>query len=174
MKPLFSLSHIVFSLMITISCMAQHSYLGGGVITGTSLSEKTSPRIGIYFQFQRTLNPRNEILFGASNPNFYSKNEGHLTASLSKIGWRYLFVQNKIYAGLNAGIAFESFLASRYGKDFHLHPLIEINSGYLIPYKNDRIDLGIGYGVFFFKYQNFSWLQLNAGYGFLLKKKKKK
>ncbi|MBI2731187.1 MAG: hypothetical protein HYX40_10610 [Sphingobacteriales bacterium] len=173
MKPLSILKCIAFFFFISIASTAQQFYLGGGALINNAVSEKTNPRLGIYFQFERTLNRHNEILIGGSSPVFYSKNQGVMTASIIKAGWRYIVVPDKIYAGINAGMAAESFISTLYGKGWRYHPEFEINTGYLIPYKNGRFDVGISYATFFYKYQNFSWLQLNLGYQFLLPHRKK-
>ncbi|MBI1781144.1 MAG: hypothetical protein HYR66_07205 [Sphingobacteriales bacterium] len=174
MKPLLILIYIVSLSLLTTVSVAQQSYLGGGAIISTALSEKTNPRLGIFWQFERTLNPQNSIIINSGQPQFKSKIYGLMAVSDIKAGWRYLFKPGKVYAGLNAGIAIESSLARWYGNDLRVHPMLEINSGYLIPFKNDRIDIGISYDIFFYKYQNFSWLQLNMGYHFLLPHRKKK
>ncbi|MGE5108913.1 MAG: hypothetical protein ACM3H8_15345 [Sphingobacteriales bacterium] len=128
MKSLFIFYSNFFFLVIANSTKAQNSHLGGGAILGTSLSEKTNPRLGVYFQFERTLNQHNEILAGISNPHFYTKNQGQLSASVIKAGWRYMLMPDKIYGGINAGMVFENFVTTRYGKGWGYHPMLEINS----------------------------------------------
>lgn len=176
MKPFFILNFIALCLLAAFVTKAQRSYLGGGVVISTALSEKTSPRLGVYWQFERALNLRNEILINSGQSHFKTNVQERFAVSVLKAGWRYMFLPGKIYTSINAGIAMESFLTRRYGnaKDYTIHPVIEINPGYLIPYKDGRFDIGLSYAFFFYKYQNFSWLQLNMGYGFRLPHSKKK
>ena len=146
-----------------------------GPTLNISLSDKLNPRIGLYSQFYWQVNKNNSIVAGLTNTRFLIKQFGGGSITTVTAGWRYLIIPDKLYVNFIAGIAQEIYLLKYYtNKALTFHPVIELASGFYIPFKGYRIDIGLGYNQFFSKYKFFSWLQLKTGIRFSIKKKSKK
>lgn len=168
--------YLSFLFFLAIDSYAQEirSHIIVGPNLNLAISEKSNPRIGIYSQMDWRIYNRNYFVAGLTGSYFVIKNFGGASASSVTIGWKYMLRPEKFYVNLNGGMAIETFVSRYYtSKSLSVKPMIELVSGFYIPFKEYKIDIGIAYGTYFSQFKNFSWLQLRTGICFDLKKKSK-
>ena len=150
MRKILTLS---FTCLLSISLLAQeiNKHIVVGLNSNISISEKSNFSVGtLYIHIDWQQNKNNSIVAGISNSRVFIKQFGAISISSVTAGWRYLISQDEFYLNFNAGIVQENYISRYYlSKPFSYNPTLELTSGYYIPFKGYKIDVGLGYDVFF-------------------------